>query len=150
MSVNWIFVIGERRALDWVLGTETMAFREHVRTSLIRPRDNVVVYASRGTWHNPTRDSSQVAAIGQVTSEVRRARARVGEELMPQRCNLRLTAQLPSRQGLPFAPLVDRLDFIRKKATWGGSMRRTVIGISDADFALIDAAFRTYAQKSEA
>jgi hypothetical protein len=56
----------------------------------------------------------------------------------------------PSRQGLPFAPLVDRLDFITKKANWGGSMRRTTIGICDADFALIAAAFRTYAQKSEA
>lgn len=48
------------------------------------------------------------------------------------------------REGLDFASLVPRLDFMVKKESWGGALRRPVVRISERDYKTIAAAFMAH------
>lgn len=136
----WIFVIGERDALRWVLERERMAFRSHVHTDALAEGDDVVIYATRGCWHNPTRDRSQIVAIGTLAGPVAAGPITVAGERMARSCPLALTAILPDRNGVPFERLVDRLRMTNGKTHWGLVMRRTIVPLCAADHRTIVAA----------
>jgi len=135
-----MFVIGEAEALDWVLTEERMAFRAHVKTVELAVGDRVAIYASRGTWHNPTRDRAQLAAIGSISRSVAEKEIAVGSETMPAWCELSFSMKLPSRDGVEFAPLVPRLSFITKKESWGTALRRTIVRLPERDLAVLEKA----------
>lgn len=140
-------MIGEAEALEWVLREKKMAFRSHVRTSELAVGDRVAIYASRGCWHNPTRDRAQLAAVGVIRTSISQGSIDVGPETMPAWCDLSLTACLPSRQGLEFAPLTPRLSFINNKQAWGASLRRTIVRVPEKDLDLMEKALTSEAAK---
>lgn len=135
--VSWLFVIADRAALHWVLSQQRMAFRSHVHTHGLTVGDDVVVYATRGCWHNPTRDRAQVAAIGKIASSVKERPIDVAGEGLARHCRLRLEIVLPEREGFPFSDLVDRLRLTRGRSHWGPLLRRTIVALDPGDFALI-------------
>jgi len=119
-----------------------MAFREHVRTELLAVGDQVGIYATRGCWHNPTRDQAQVAAVGTVASPVRTRSVAVHDEVMPRSCRLRLDTVLEERRGVPFQLLVNRLALTKGRQSWGPVMRRTIVSLTDDDMMIIQSEVR--------
>jgi hypothetical protein len=146
---GWLFVIGEREALRWVLGSREMAFRAHVDTSRLAPGDDVVIYATRGCWHNPGRDRSQAVAVGTIASAIRASAVDVAGEAMPRRCSLDLEVVLAERAGVPFNDLVGRLDLTRGRAHWGMAMRRTIVSLTGRDVATIRRAVEHHARRPQ-
>jgi hypothetical protein len=146
---GWIFVIGERNALHWVLAEQRMAFREHVNTDRLKPGDSIVVYATRGCWHNPTRDRGQVAAVGTIASPVVPSSVDVSGEIMPYSCRLALEVVLPERHGVPFDTLVTRLPLTRSRTHWGPLLRHTIVKLSAMDIKVIQSAVAKAARTAE-
>jgi hypothetical protein len=82
-----------------------------------------------------------LATVGDVT---------VGGRTYARSFDLRFDAVAEPRCGLPFEPLVQRLRFITKKEHWGGVLRRPVVRLPDADFALIEKRFRAHCARVRA
>ena len=134
---TWLVAFGEIDGLRWVLKHSRMAFSEGLawRASRIRPGDQLVLYATRGAFHNPTRDRSQLAGLARATSPVRRLRRPVqirGRDYVVA-CDIQVTVSLPERQGVDFAPFVRKLEFIRRKNVWGQYLRAGLVPISRDD-----------------
>lgn len=133
---SWLFVVGERAALDWVLGKGRMAFRDHIRTGSLAAGDGFGLYVSRGAFHNPTRDEGQLLAVGTVSSKVLHSEVEVADETFRQWVRLQFASQpLPPREGAAFRPIVGSLDFIKKKEAWPAYLRKALVPVSDADLA---------------
>ncbi len=84
-----------------------------------------MLYVTRGAFHNPTRDRSQIIGLATVKSPVTRLRTPVaigGREFMSA-CDLDTQIALPERQGLPVEPLAANLSFVKRKEVWGGYFR---------------------------
>jgi len=137
----WLVILGEGTAVEWVLQYQRMAFRAHVRTAALSPGVPIALYVTRGAFHNPARDESQIAALGHIASEVRNEPIEVAGERYQSWCALTVEIALPLRRGLPFRPLVDQLTFIKKKRGWSMYLKRTLVEVSDDDFSIIKQAF---------
>ena len=141
----WLVVVGEREALRWIVKNKRMAFREYINTSEIAARDEMAVYVTRGAFHTPTRDQSQVLALGQFASRPTPRPVTILGESYPTSVGLRLSQVLPEREGMPFKPLVPKMRFIKKKSGWAAYLRRSLVRITDEDMATIKVAFKDFA-----
>lgn len=126
--------------MEWVITHGLMAVGARVR-SLPEPDDRLVLYTSRGAFHNPTRDRAQVIGLGIATSEPRNRQVVVAGRRYERSFGLEIARISEPRQGLDFASLVPRLDFITKKSSWGGALRRPVVRISEKDYTTIATGF---------
>jgi hypothetical protein len=140
----WLIILSEKTALEWVLQHQRMAFRAHVPTTALRLGAPIALYVARGAFHSPKRDESHIAALGQIASEVRSEPVEVAGEWYQSWCGLTLELSSPLRRGLPFRPLVDQLEFIKKKQGWSMYLKRTLVQISDRDFSIIKQTFIRY------
>jgi hypothetical protein len=151
---TWLVAFGEIEGLRWVLKKSRMAFSEGLarRATGIRSDDHLVLYVTRGAFHNPTRDHSQLAGLARVTSDVRPLREPVQIAGRPFVAACRILAEivLPERGGLEFAPLIDRLAFIKRKAIWGQYLRAGLVRLPTADADLLTAYIRKAGGKSGA
>jgi hypothetical protein len=143
LLVPWIIVIGEQAALEWVLASERMGFRDTTYVPHIDVGDRFALYTTRGAFHNPTRDESQIVALGEFASKVQHRAVKIDDCLYPRSCKLHISAQLEPRHGLPFRPLVSQLNFIQSKHGWAATMRRTLVSLGPADYATIERAFKS-------
>jgi hypothetical protein len=110
-----------------------MGFRESASVPDIQSGDQVFVYATRSIMRNPSRDQSQILGYGTiVAAPVRKAKV-IGNYCYPVTCRFDLAVKFPLRYGVPFAPLVPDLAFIRNKAAWAAYMRRTVVRVPSSD-----------------
>ncbi len=143
-SASWLVILSEAEGLHWVLANRRMAFSEGQtpRAREIRKGDRIFLYVSRGAFHNPTRDHSQLLGIAAVLTDVVSLREPVviRERSFVSGCRLKFERLLPEREGILFRPLVPRLKFIRVKATWSAYMRQSLIRLSPSDAAVLDAA----------
>jgi len=136
---SWLFVLGDEEALQAVLRRQLMAFRDHIGTGALDKGDKFAIYVTRGALHNPTRDRAQLIAAGTVESGVSRKPVKIANEEFNQSVKLSFSiGPFPLRQGIEFAPLVDDLDFIRKKKSWFAYVRKSLVRIPDEDFGLIE------------
>jgi hypothetical protein len=144
----WIIVLGGVTAIEWVLANERMAVNPRVRT-LPEEGDAVAVYTSRGAYHSPSRDQAQILAIGLVAGAPTYRDVTVGNETYAKSFPCTFNSVAPLRRGLPFLPLVPDLEFITKKQSWGGALRRPLVRIPDSDFQRIENAFRRHLNESD-
>jgi hypothetical protein len=133
----WIIVLAERRAAEWVLSEERMAFRRNARADRLQVGDGVAIYVSSHAHHTPHQDEAQIVSIGEVASPTREDRIEVADTTWDIVCELSLERILPLRQGVAFRPLVSRLQFIRNKSAWPSYMRRTLVEMPKRDFAVV-------------
>ncbi len=145
----WLVAFGEIEGLRWVLAHERMAFSPGLsrRAARIQPGDALVLYVTRGAFHNPTRDRSQIAGLASVKSPVTRLRRPVvidGREFTSA-CDLEIDVVLPERQGLPVEPLVVNLSFVKRKEVWGGYFRSGLVQLPDRDFRTLSKALERLA-----
>jgi hypothetical protein len=143
-----LIVLSNAVAASWVLENEAMAFRSSVRGRRPSPGDRFAIYVSRGAHRNPSRDEAQIVAIGTIQSEAIERPVTVAGQRYELICALSIDTQLPLRKGVPFRPLVNSLQFIRKKNGWASYVRRTIVAIPEADYDLISAAVRKAATSS--
>lgn len=134
-------MLGNRTAMEWVIDRGRMAVGPRVRT-LPAIGDRLVLYTSRGAFHNPTRDRAQILALGVTSSEPDNRRVVVAGAAYARSFAIDIDVMAEPRRGLDFLPLVPRLDFIHNRASWGGALRRPVVHIGDKDYKTIAAAFR--------
>lgn len=137
----WLVAISEVEGLRWVLDQRRMAFSEGLarRASNIQVGDRLILYVTRGAFHNPTRDRSQLAGVAIVTSPVRRLSRSVsiaGRDFVVG-CRLDVEVSLPEREGVPFIPWIRRMDFIRRKDSWGQYLRAGLIALPPGDFKIL-------------
>lgn len=130
----WLFVLGDRSALEWVLENRTMAFRDHIRATGIAKGDRFAMYVTRGAFRNPTRDRAQVIAVGTVAGPLSTEPVVIADEEFRQSVRIEFDEPpLQPRQGADFAELVPDLQFIRKKATWQAYVRKALAPIPEGD-----------------
>ena len=143
----WLIVLSNGQAAEWVLREAKMAFRAATRPERLSPGDPFAIYVSRGAHGDPNHDEAQIAAIGRIASPVRKRRLVVkGGGAFDAVCDLEFDQQLPLREGVPFRPLVNQLQFIRFKEGWGAYLRRTIATLSDGDFRVIETAVKRAAR----
>jgi hypothetical protein len=67
----YLRVLGERRALAWVLGSRRIAFPEQRRADAqaLQVDDRLFLYATRGCFHNPGRDLGRVIGTASVAGD---------------------------------------------------------------------------------
>jgi len=139
-------VLGRQDAILWVIQHKRMAVSSRIRT-LPGEGDRVVLYATRGASGNPNKTLGQIIGLGTVKGSPEHRAIDVSGVTYPTSFELELNLVAEPRKGLPFAPLVPELEFITKKATWGGALRRPIVRITDSDLRRLEGAFRTHMRR---
>jgi hypothetical protein len=137
----WLVVLSDASATRWVLEHRRMAFRANVSTHALKPDAPIALYVTRGAFHNPTRDESQIVAVGRVASFMVEEAIEVAGQRYERWCGLEFDATVPLRKGLPFRTLVKQLMFIANKDAWAAYVRRTLVPLPPEDFDLIHRTF---------
>lgn len=136
-----LLVIGEREALVWVLSEQRMAFPAHraAEAGALAPEDLLLIYTTRGCFHNPTRDRGRVVGEATVASAIEQLEQPVvfQQRQYPIGCRLALGGLAPRAQGVELAPLIPQLQASPDPATWSVRMRRTVVPLPTADVVLL-------------
>jgi hypothetical protein len=148
--MGWLLVVGDVTALRWIEQNERMAFRSYVKTGDVKPGDPFALYMTRGAYHNPTRGRSQILGRGTFLQAVTGAPAEVMGEVFPKSVSLRLDLLLPDREGMEFAPWVERMTFIKKKQAWAAYLRSTLVSIPDSDLEVLTSALDAFAPSGKA
>lgn len=141
MAATHLVVIGERVALAWVLSEQRMAFPGYRarEVAAVERGDELLLYTTRGAWHNPTRDRGRVIARARVTTSVRPLDPPVevaGREFALG-CGLRLLSLSALREGVELAPLVPVLESLPNGSGWAMRLRRPLVTLSDKDAELL-------------
>jgi hypothetical protein len=147
-----LLVIGEETALRWILAEQRMAFPRHrAKEALgLRRGDTLLLYVTRGAFHNPTRDRGRVigeAAVAARPESFSNPISVAGREF-DLGCPLRIKVLCPRDSGVELAPLVDALDAFPKKHAWSATMRRTLVPLPANDVALLRRLLRARATKT--
>ena len=134
---GWIVAFGEIDGLRWVLDHQRMAFSDGLarKARKIQVGDELVLYVTRGAFHNPSRDRSQLGGLARTVSTVRplaRPLAIAGREFVAT-CRIEVLTSLPERSGVPFDPLIPRMSFIHRKDAWGQYLRAGLIALPPQD-----------------
>lgn len=140
MAAAHLLVIGEREALAWVLSEQRMAFPPSREEAIaLRPDALLLLYTTRGCFHNPTRDRGRVIGEARVAGPVERLRqpVRFGGRDFTIGCALTLERIVALGEGVELAPLVPRLAAFPDPSSWSARMRRPLVPLDDRDLALI-------------
>jgi hypothetical protein len=138
---SYLLIIGEAEALRWIVANERMAFAAH-RTrdaSRIATGDRLLLFTTRGCFHNPTRDRSRLVGEAEVTSEVTPLDdpLEIAGREFSSACDLTLLTLAPFRQGVEFVPLVKRLSIFPDERSWPVRLRRTLVPLPAGDADLL-------------
>lgn len=144
MSACFILVLGERNALAWVVREQRMAFAPHrfAAGQRLQAGDHLFLYATRGAFHNPTRDRGRIFGEAEVSipATVLQTPLELGGRVFTSSCNLQIRSLAPMRQGVELAPLVPQLSVFPDLRSWPVRLRRPLVPISSRDAAVLRAA----------
>ncbi|MFV2083941.1 MULTISPECIES: hypothetical protein [Micromonosporaceae] len=146
MNAAYLVVLGERAAIRWVLEQQRMAFPATPRAEVaaLAAGDQLLLYATRGAWHNPTRDRGRVIGTATATSAVRAFGEPV--EIAGMRfvsgCTLDVDGVVPYPGGVELQPLVHQLAAFPKPHAWSIYLRRPLLRLAAADVELLAGALR--------
>ncbi|MFC5747974.1 hypothetical protein [Actinomadura rugatobispora] len=141
MTESYLLILGDREAIAWVLGEQRMAFPRTARAEIERLTvgDELLIYATRGAFGNPTRDRGRVIGRAVVRSEVAALEQPVkfGEREFPRGCDLEVEALAPWGSGVELRPLVERLEAFPDTKSWSVRLRRPLLHLPQGDAELI-------------
>jgi len=137
-----LLILGERDAIAWVVSQEQMGFtadRSSSATAAISAGDELFLYATRGAFHNPTRDRGRVFGRAVATSGVEKLSEPV---LLVGRAFTHgfafdLDSLAPPRHGVDLADLIPRLSSFPNKTGWATSLRRPLFTLTPEDAHLL-------------
>lgn len=162
MSTAYLVVLGERDAIRWVLEQQRMAFPATPRSEVaaLSPGDQLLLYATRGAWHNPGRDRGRIIGSATPLSAVRvlETPIEIAGRSFHSTCDLRIEGVVPYPGGLELRPFVDKLMAFPKRHAWSIYLRRALLQLPEDDLVLLkrelqpllvprDRAFTTYPSK---
>jgi hypothetical protein len=140
-SATWLVVLGDRVGIWWVLSERRMAVQSHraAHAQELEPGALLLLYASRGAFHNPTRDRGRV--IGEARVLTKPAELDKPVYLNDRRFeigfDLDLTTLVPRGQGVELAPLVDELQLFPARRGWSGFIRKPLVALPPRDADLL-------------
>lgn len=141
MSRDYLLVIGEAAALAWVLAEQRMAFPALRRSQAmaLEVGDELLVYTTRGCFHNPGRDVGRVMGLANVTTRVRDLAEPVvfGERRYTSGCGLAIQGVAAFREGVELSPLVTDLHAFPDARTWGIRLRRPLVPLDKHDASVL-------------
>jgi hypothetical protein len=138
----WLMPIAEREALLWIVAEQRSAFPAYRGKDAARLRrgDIVLLYTTRGCFHNPTRDRGRVAGCATVTGKVFTLPepVRFGDRAFPLGISLKIELLAAPRTGVVLADLVNRLgaSFPNRRG-WAASLRRALVPLHDSDASVL-------------
>jgi hypothetical protein len=136
-----ILVIGDRKALAWILTEERTAFPANRARAAGRltEGDRLLIYTTRGCFKNPTRDRGRVIGEATVLSPVLPLEEPVtfGDRAFPVGCDLRIDSLAPLNLGVDLSTLVELMTVFSVKASWAVYLRRPVLQLNDADAKIV-------------
>ena len=140
-TADYLLVIGEAEALRWIVAQERMAFAagRAQQASNLRVGDGLLLYTSRGAFHNPTRDRGRVVGVATVTSPVTSLDkpVEIAGRAFVAGCSLRVERLAAWSEGVEIAPLVPRLEMFPDPSSWPIRLRQTLVPLPAADAALL-------------
>jgi hypothetical protein len=134
-------ILGERDAIAWVLSEQRMAFPSTPRAEVkaLTAGDRLFLYATRGAWHNPSRDRGRIIGTATAKSAVQLLDEPV--EIAGRRfvsgCRLSVDGLVPYPGGLELGPVVGQLGAFPKPAAWSVYLRRALLRLSTTDVQLL-------------
>jgi hypothetical protein len=139
---SWLLIVSDRAALAWVLKEQRMAFGANRARAAQRLRvgDLLFLYATRGCFHNPTRDRGRIIGAAQVATEARyldRPVRIVGREF-PIGCELEISELAPLNEGIELAPLVPQLKVFPNPRGWSALIRKPLLELPRVDTRLLE------------
>lgn len=129
-------VIGDRRALGWVLTQGIVAFPEpRNRLPAFEQGDSIYLYTTRGCFKNPTRDRSRIIgkAVAVTHLQVNEDPVRFGDRSFPLEVRVRIDSLAPLGDGINFADLVPQLTSFPKPERWSVYLRRSAFLVTAKD-----------------
>lgn len=140
---TYLLILGEGEAITWVLREQRMAFPATPRAEVARLAvgDQLLMYATRGAWHSPTRDRGRIIGTATVSSAVRRLDEPLTVAGMPfvSECELTIDGVAAYPHGLELQPLVELLAAFPKPHAWSIYLRRSLLELPAQDAALLGA-----------
>jgi len=134
---TWLLIIAEREALAWVLDEQRTAFsasRER-EVAAVESGHRLLLYTTRGCFHNPTRDRGRVIGVATVLTKpaVLADVVAIAGRSYPIGCDLDIPAISPIHEGVELAPLVPALRAFPDPNTWSVRLRRPLLALSAED-----------------
>ena len=99
--------------------------------------DGIIFYSPRTALEPGAAPLQQFTAIGQIVDD-EPFQVEITEDFRPWRRRVEFT----EAREVPIRPLIDELEFIRNKTSWGFVFRRGLFEIPSADFARIEGAMK--------
>jgi hypothetical protein len=137
MSRSYLLVLGEVTALAWVLAEQRMAFSAQSKSQAraLEIGDELLLYTTRGCFHNPTRDRGRVMGVAIVKSNTRELSEPV---VFEQRryvtgCDLGVQGLTPLRGGVDLGSMVPELSAFAGRTHWNMSLRRPLVPLAPRD-----------------
>jgi hypothetical protein len=135
---SYLLPIADREPLVWILRERRTAFpiyRRHDAERLI-PGDRLLLYTTRGCFHDPTRDRGRVIGVATIKGRIKHLAEpiRFGEKEFPIGVDLALQTLVPRDEGVELAPLVPSLPkTFSNPAAWSATLRRALVPFDDEE-----------------
>lgn len=138
-----LVILNERKAIAWVLTTRQMAFPPlgaEPAAAAIKANDCLLLYSTRGAFHNPTKHRGPVFGSAIAASDVVRLTNGivVAGRLFAAACALQLHKLATCGSGADLAELVPQLESFPNKRAWAIRLRRPYLTLTTADADLIE------------
>jgi hypothetical protein len=134
---SYLLILGERKAVAWVLSTRRMAFPKTPRAEVaqLKPGDELFIYTTRGAFGNPTRDRGRIIARASAASPVTELDepVEIAGRTFPRGCSLHVESLTPFRTGVELRPLVEHLDAFPNPQAWSIYLRRPLLHLPKQD-----------------
>ena len=137
-----LIILGDRDAIAWVVSEQRMAFtreRAAAAEAAISRGDELLLYSTRGAFHNPTRDRGRVfgrAIASGIVGELPRPVLLLGRQFT-HGFEFELKSLAPPRLGVGLADLIPRLSSFPNKRGWAMSLRRPLLTLTSEDALLL-------------
>ena len=101
--------------------------------------NELLIYTTRGCFHNPTRDVGRVMGLANVTTRVRDLTEPVvfGERRYTSGCALDIQGVAALHEGVELSPLATELHVFPDAKTWGTQLRRPLVPLDEHDASLL-------------
>jgi hypothetical protein len=134
----YLMPIADREPLMWILRERRTAFPSYRRSDAERlaAGDRLLLYTTRGCFHNPTRDRGRVIGVATVKHAAKDLPEpiRFGEREFPIGVDFTFEMLVPRGEGVELAPIVGSLPkTFANPPAWSAALRRALVYFDDEE-----------------
>lgn len=138
-----IAVIGDRKALAWVLTDQRIAFPEPRYKNLfpsLRKGDVLYLYTTRGCFKNPSRDRGRIIGKAVATTDMALNDDPVAfrDRELPYELGIKIESLAPFGEGIDVSEHIDAMTSFPKPERWSVYLRRSLLAVTAKDAKLFD------------